>query len=157
MSDLDQGYNALAVITDIEWDFDDDLNKQYVDLVRVFLKNCSAVVNEHLLTVHGPFFDICCELGIDKQMPPNAETKMAHWLSQNGSIYSLPSTICAWHVKACFCSKELSEFNMVGQGYYAPLIEVFKAGGFFYIEHGFITIGMAGIPIYHWLKEVKNH
>jgi hypothetical protein len=147
MRDIDSAKAACARIMGIRWDFDESLTSYYVELIKMYLESARTLAATMSLETAYPFFSVCEAAGIPGKLPREIREELESWMSEQLVRRHPALDVCLWYVESCYHREELDLKGIDGPGFYEPLILVFKRGGYFYGEHGFLCVGNAAIPL----------
>lgn len=146
MTDLAAAERALDRVARIKWAFDDRQTRTYLHHVKAFLERARSATAQLGAAGRYPFFDVCELAGLEARLPVDLEQRLADC----EALHEIPRhhvpDVCRWYVRAAFLRDELEAVGIDGEAIYEPLMTLFDSGGDFTLDHGFIQVGIAGVP-----------
>lgn len=148
MSDKERAKVALTRIRSIHWDFDEAKQGFYLARVKDFLACARSVRLQSGSTSQHPIFDVVSSLGLPDDLPGDIKNELDIWSDEQMFPHPIVRDICRWYVHAQYMQDEIDALVSGGARLYDPLVECFEHGGYFTMEHGYIGVGLAGLPIF---------
>lgn len=138
---------ALERLANNRWAFDESRVSQYAFLMNEYLKLSACWAKALGVPSKWPFFDIVQHALPSLVLPYGYEEQVVEILNPT-PVRPIVVNTCVWYVKwelsKDIAPGELDHYSL--RDPFASLLDMYDEGGTFVTEHGFINIGLAGIP-----------
>jgi hypothetical protein len=140
---------ALERLLNIKWKFDAKRSRSHCLLMAEYLRRAVLWAQALQVADYWPFFNIAAVVAPNERVSESSINGLKEQMEQWPTSFMVKQT-CIFYLQWAYVKDLPSIVRLQLPDPFEPLILLYERGGSFTTEHGFINIGMAGIPVIDW-------